>query len=77
MVSFIKAYPSNSHIFNVLCDKVDSAYEQLLIHSQVLWLSHGMVPTNLVQLHDEVQIFLSDNTSQGSDWHVCLIFIPI
>lgn len=68
VVNFIKAHPLNSRIFSVLCEEMGSSHEQLLLHSQVRWLSSGKVLTRIFELRDEIRLFLHDKTFYGSEW---------
>ena len=50
----------HSRLFGVLCDEIGSEHVQLLLHTEVRWLSRGKVLTRLFELYWEVQIFLAD-----------------
>ncbi|CAM4465380.1 unnamed protein product [Caretta caretta] len=63
-VNFIKARPMNSRIFSVLCNEMGSAHVQLLLHTEVWWLSRGKVLTRLFELCSEIQLFLTDHSFQ-------------
>ena len=73
-VNFIKARPMHSRLFGVLCDEIGSEHVQLLLHTEVRWLSRGRVLTRLFELHWEVQMFLQDkqfplsNLDENSKW---------
>ncbi|XP_056095124.1 zinc finger BED domain-containing protein 5-like [Rhinichthys klamathensis goyatoka] len=60
-VNFIKARPLNSRLFSVLCDEMGSEHRQLLLHTEVRWLSRGKVLARLYELRDEVRLFLLDS----------------
>jgi hypothetical protein len=47
--------------FIVLCDEMGSEYTQLLLHSEIRWLSWGKVPAKLFQLRHEVLLFVNDS----------------
>ena len=53
--NFIKANPLNSRIFAELCKKSDSAFEYLLLHTRVRWLSKGKVLKRVFLLRKEMQ----------------------
>lgn len=59
-VNFIKARPMHSRLFQVLCDEMGSEHVQLLLHTEVRWLSRGKVLSRLFELHKEVFVFLQD-----------------
>ncbi|XP_069051373.1 LOW QUALITY PROTEIN: zinc finger BED domain-containing protein 5-like [Lepisosteus oculatus] len=63
VVNFIKAQPMNSRLFSVLCNEMGSEHEQLLLYTEVRWLSRGRVLTRLFELYSEVQMFLHDQQS--------------
>ncbi|XP_062297923.1 zinc finger BED domain-containing protein 5-like [Scomber scombrus] len=56
-VNFIKSRPLQSHLFGVLCGEMGSDHKQLLLHTEVRWLSRGKVLTRLFELRDEVRLF--------------------
>ncbi|XP_034069815.1 zinc finger BED domain-containing protein 5-like [Gymnodraco acuticeps] len=66
-VNFIKARPMQSRLFQVLCDEMGSEHVQLLLHTEVRWLSRGKVLSRLFELHREVQVFLQDKNFPSSD----------
>lgn len=56
-----------SRLFQVLCDEMGSEHVQLLLHTEVRWLSRGKVLSRLFELPKEVQIVLQDKTFPLSD----------
>ena len=60
IVNFIKARPLNSRLFSVLCNEMGSEFDGLLLHTEVRWLSRGSVLRRVVELKDELRLFLSD-----------------
>lgn len=60
VVNFIKRRPLNSRIFTILCNEMGSSHENLLYHTEVRWLSRGKVLKRVVELKDELRIFLLD-----------------
>ncbi|KAJ4932617.1 hypothetical protein JOQ06_011035 [Pogonophryne albipinna] len=66
-VNFIKARPLNARLFAVLCDEMGSDHRQLLLHTEVRWLSRGKVFARLYELRDEVRMFLLDSKFELSD----------
>lgn len=64
IVNFIKAHPLNSRLFASLCSNMDLDHEQLLMHTDVRWLSRGKVFNRLFELRDAVREFLGEKKSQ-------------
>ncbi|XP_057184698.1 zinc finger BED domain-containing protein 5 [Triplophysa rosa] len=67
IVNFIKTRPLQSRLFRLLCEEMGSDHVQLLLHTEVRWLSRGRVLTRLFELRNEAQIFLSDSKCPLSD----------
>jgi len=65
IVNFIKARPKNSRLFGVLCDEMGCEHKQLLLHSEVCWLSRGKVILRLFELRDELRVFLMEGDYNG------------
>jgi zinc finger BED domain-containing protein 5/7/8/9 len=63
-VNFIKSRPLNSRLFSVLCNEMGSSHTNLLLHTEVRWLSRGKVLTRLFELRGEVLAFLRDHPFQ-------------
>nr|XP_006005906.1 PREDICTED: zinc finger BED domain-containing protein 5-like [Latimeria chalumnae] len=61
MVNFIKARPLNSRIFSALCNEMGSEHVNLLLHTEVRWLSQGKVLARFFELHSEVKVFFTDH----------------
>uniref|UniRef100_A0AAV2LBI9 Serine-threonine/tyrosine-protein kinase catalytic domain-containing protein n=1 Tax=Knipowitschia caucasica TaxID=637954 RepID=A0AAV2LBI9_KNICA len=59
-VNFIKSRPLQSRLFGILCAEMGSEHRQLLLHTEVRWLSRGKVLTRLYELRDEVRVFFVD-----------------
>uniref|UniRef100_A0A8C4TH09 HAT C-terminal dimerisation domain-containing protein n=1 Tax=Erpetoichthys calabaricus TaxID=27687 RepID=A0A8C4TH09_ERPCA len=64
IVNYIKAHPLNSRLFASLCSNMDFDHEQLLMHTEVRWLSRGKVFNRLFELRDAVREFLGGKISQ-------------
>ena len=60
IINSIKARPLNSRLFSLLCDVMGSEHKQLLLHSEVHWLSRGKVLTRLFELRQEVLLFVKE-----------------
>ena len=66
-VNFIKSRPLQSRLFAILCAEMGSDHRQLLLHTEVRWLSRGKVLTRLFELRDEVRTFFVDSRFELSD----------
>ncbi|KRX11756.1 Zinc finger BED domain-containing protein 5, partial [Trichinella nelsoni] len=53
-----KIKPLQSRLFEKLCKEMGSCHKSFLFHSKVRWLSRDTVLTRLVELREEVAIFL-------------------
>lgn len=70
IVNFIKAKPTNSRLFKLLCEGMDSPHTTLLLHTEVRWLSRGKVLTRLFELRHEVILFFEEHPfNLGSRLH--------
>ncbi|KAL4113130.1 hypothetical protein QTP88_016813 [Uroleucon formosanum] len=63
IVNFIKAKSLNLRIFKQLCKDMDSEHYQLLLHSEIRWLSRGKVFSRLFEFKDEVRLFFIEHKS--------------
>ena len=57
-VNKIKAHPLSSRLFAMLCEKNDETYKQLILHTEVRWLSRGDSLQRLVVLYNSTVEFL-------------------
>ncbi|XP_050801384.1 zinc finger BED domain-containing protein 5-like [Gopherus flavomarginatus] len=60
IISFVKGHPLNNRLFSQLWDEMGSDYTQHLFHTEVRWLSHGKVLNRLLELREELQVFLDE-----------------
>ncbi|MBN3295107.1 SCND3 protein, partial [Amia calva] len=56
----VNAQPMHSRLSHGLCDEMGSEHVQLLLHTEVRWLSRGKALLRLFELHREVQTFLEE-----------------
>ncbi|XP_060754238.1 uncharacterized protein LOC132865727 [Neoarius graeffei] len=61
VINFIKSRPLNSRLFHKLCEEMGSDHHQLLLHTDVRWLSRGKALQRLFELRDQVHDFLSEH----------------
>ena len=59
IINHIKSRPLSSRLFGVLCQEMGSGHEQLLLHTEVHWLSRVRVLQRLYELRGEVKLFLT------------------
>lgn len=67
IVNFIKRSALNSRLFSLLCQEMGSHHDNLLYHTEVRWLSRGKVLTRVMELRDEVKLFLEGKKSELAD----------
>uniref|UniRef100_A0AAY5KCW9 HAT C-terminal dimerisation domain-containing protein n=1 Tax=Esox lucius TaxID=8010 RepID=A0AAY5KCW9_ESOLU len=60
MINLIKSRPLNSRLFGVLCQEMGTGHKQLLLHTEVCWLSRERVLQRLYELREEVKCFLTE-----------------
>ena len=57
VIFFIKSRPLNFRLFRLLCKKMKAEHTQLLLHTEVPWLSRGRILNRLFKLRTEVGMF--------------------
>ena len=62
-VNFIRARALNHRLFKVLCDQMGSGHLALLYHTEVRWLSRGLVLSRVFELCGEIETFLRERKS--------------
>jgi hypothetical protein len=67
IVNFIKTRPTNSRIFQALCEEMGSLHNCLLTHTEIRWLSHGKILVHLFELRVEIVVFLLKNPFTSPD----------
>ena len=50
IVNFVKANPLNTRFFRILCEEMGEGHENVLLHSEVRWLSKGRVVKRVYEL---------------------------
>ncbi|XP_062254936.1 zinc finger BED domain-containing protein 5 [Platichthys flesus] len=63
IVNIIKSRALNARMFRIMCDEMGAQFKQLLLHSEVRWLSRGKVLTRLCELREEAFLFLTEINS--------------
>lgn len=61
MINFIQSRPLNHRLFETLCHETGTEHEQLLLHTDVRWLSRGKTLLRLYELRSEVFVFLTEH----------------
>ena len=83
VVNFVKSSALNSRMFSKLCENMEAVHCRLLFHSEVRWLSHGIVLERVFELRKELQVFLTSKTSAHGEffsnlhWLVKLAYLSI
>lgn len=81
IVNFIKTRPLKSRYFKILCQDMGSLHENLLLHTEVRWLSRGNVLSRVFELHKELHNFFTEHKSHLSsvltdfDWLLKLAYL--
>ncbi|XP_053170201.1 zinc finger BED domain-containing protein 5-like [Scomber japonicus] len=60
IVNLIKSRALNARLFSILCNEMGAHFHQLLLQSEVRWLSRDKVLTRLCDLREEVLLFLAE-----------------
>ncbi|GFG40274.1 hypothetical protein Cfor_12501 [Coptotermes formosanus] len=58
VVNFIKSCALNFLVLRKMCEEMESTHAQLLLHTEVPWLSRRRVLSRLFEFKDEVKCFL-------------------
>ena len=62
-INYIKNNALNSRLCTNLCKEQDSNYTSLLMHAEIRWLSRGNSIQKVLQLKDELVMFLTEQKS--------------
>lgn len=57
-VNLMKAQPTKSSLFAILCADMGAEHNAFLLHTEVRWLSRMKAPQRLYELRNEVRAFL-------------------
>ncbi|XP_012501552.1 PREDICTED: SCAN domain-containing protein 3 [Propithecus coquereli] len=58
IVNYVKSNALNSRLFSLLCDNMEADHKQLLLHSEIWWLSRGKVLSRMFEIRNELLVFL-------------------
>lgn len=66
-INFIKSTPLNSSTFSAMCKEMGTEHEHLLLHCKVRWLSRRNVLRRLIEMKEEVLMFLDQHPPMAKD----------
>lgn len=81
MINYVKSRPLKCRVFKNLCTAMDSEHTQLLLHTEVRWLSRGRVLNRFYELKEELLTFFTCEESvyadllSDDDWCTKLAFL--
>jgi hypothetical protein len=73
IVNYVKGGATTTRLFRALCQEYESAHQDLLFHTRVRWLSKGNMLSRVLELHDELVVFLE---AQGKNNLLSLMKSP-
>jgi hypothetical protein len=62
MVKFIKQRLVHSRVFKKLCENMDKQHMNLLLHTEIWWISRGRVLNRVFELRGELQVYFQENS---------------
>ena len=74
-VNFIRARALHHRLFQVFCEDIGAAYTYLLYYTEVRWLSRAQVLNRVLQLRQEIEIFLREKGKDLTDYFDDPIFV--
>uniref|UniRef100_UPI00358FFEDB protein FAM200C-like n=1 Tax=Myxine glutinosa TaxID=7769 RepID=UPI00358FFEDB len=74
-VNFIRARALNHRLFQVFCEDIGAAYTHLLYYTEVRWLSRGQILNRVLQLRQEIEIFLREKGNDLADYFGDPVFV--
>ena len=67
MINYIKKSPLKARFFAKLREDMSATYTSLLYYCQVRWLSRAKVIQRVLELNEEIAIFLNENYNEGTN----------
>lgn len=81
VINFVESRPLNHRLFERLCHDSGAEHQQLLLHTDVRWLSKGKALQRLLELRNEVSAFLAEHSHplvvmlENTDWVARLAYL--
>ena len=60
LVNFIQTNPLKLPLFEIRCKEMGEDHKDLLLHTEVWWLSRGRVLLSIHELREQIMLFLAD-----------------
>ena len=64
IVNYIRSHAKKRRIFSKLCEEMDASFTELLLHTEVRWLSRGKVLSRIFLLREELEVFFTEEHDQ-------------